>query len=210
MEALGDFAATLRARALPLGLIGESDSGRIWDRHVMDSLRGLACMRATDGTVADLGSGAGLPGIPLAIALPRVRFTLVEPRRRRAAFLEAVVQDLGLSNVVVAPVRAQEVSPGVDVCLARALASPETSWRWAAPLLGPGGRLLYWAGRSWERGREERLALAGATIEICSKPEFQWQGPLVIMTRSFTPSPKDHEPTRRSVRRDAEGPSAEH
>jgi 16S rRNA (guanine527-N7)-methyltransferase len=210
IELLRRFTATLRERAVPLGLISESDSERIWDRHVVDSLRGLACLGTEDRAAVDLGSGAGLPGIPLAIVLPKVSFTLVEPKRRRIAFLEAVTQELGLANVAVAPVAAEQAASGVQVCLVRALAPPRESWRMASPLLSPRGRVVYWAGRTWGEEDIGHLAKLGASAEICLKPEFQWQGPLVIMARSSHTSLKDHEPTRRSVRRDAEGPSAQH
>jgi len=197
---LNDFARVLRGRAVPLGLVSESDAERIWDRHVLDSLRGLACLGTEDRAAVDIGSGAGLPGIPLAIAVPTMSFSLVEPKRRRAAFLETVTQELGLANVSVVPARAEEAGSDVDLCLARALAPPAESWRTAAVLLSQTGRLIYWAGRSWGEEELEQLARMGATAEICLKPEFQWQGPLVIMTRSSPHFPKkDHEPTRRSV-----------
>jgi hypothetical protein len=89
----------------------------------------------------------------------------------------------------VAPVRAEESGSDGDLCLARALAPPAESWRTAAVLLSQTGRLIYWAGRSWGEGELEQLARVGATAEICLKPEFQWQGPLVIMTRSSPPLP---------------------
>jgi 16S rRNA (guanine527-N7)-methyltransferase len=190
IELLTEFATALRDRAIPLGLVAGSDADRIWDRHVLDSLRGLACMRAEDRAALDIGSGAGLPGIPLAIALPSVSFVLVEPRRRRAAFLESVSQQLGLGNVSVAPLRADQAGSGVGLSLARALAPPEKSWRMAAPLLSPTGRLVYWAGRTWGDDEIEQLNRLGVKVKICSKPEFQWQGPLVIMIRSFTSSPE--------------------
>jgi 16S rRNA (guanine527-N7)-methyltransferase len=187
------YSGLLRERGIPLGLISENDAGRLWDRHVLDSLRGLACIGPADQSAVDLGSGAGLPGIPLAIALPTVRFTLVEPKRRRAGFLEAVAQTLGLANVSVAPVTAEEMRTVADLCLARALASPTTSWRKAASLLSPRGRLVYWAGRTWDDGEVDRLARIGVKAEICLKHEFQWQGPLVIMSFVSTTSPRTNE-----------------
>jgi 16S rRNA (guanine527-N7)-methyltransferase len=186
---LTEFARILKTRAVPLGLVSESDAERVWDRHVMDSLRGLACLGTEDRAAVDIGSGAGLPGIPLAIAVPTMSFSLVEPKRRRAAFLEAVTQELGLANVSVTPVRGQEAGPDVDLCLARALAPPAESWRTAAAMLSLTGRLVYWAGRSWGNEDLEQLTRVGAMAEICLKPEFQWQGPLVIMTRSSPPLP---------------------
>jgi 16S rRNA (guanine527-N7)-methyltransferase len=190
---LQGYEALLRERAVPMGLVSEADAGRLWDRHVLDSLRGLACLSGPGSQVADLGSGAGLPGIPLAIASPGFRFTLVEPKRRRAAFLESVTQRLELDNVSVAPIRAEDAGFQVDMCLARALAPPVESWRRAVRILARGGRLLYWGGRTWDSGEVERLARSGATAKICLKPEFQWQGPLVIMSSVSTTSPKDDD-----------------
>lgn len=175
----------LRERAVPLGLVSESDAGRLWDRHILDSLRGLTCMEEADRLAYDIGSGAGLPGIPLAIVRPAIRFSLVEPKRRRAAFLEMAVQTLKLPNVAVLPLRADAVGGAADLCLARALAAPTDTWARASSLLSERGRLLYWAGRNWSDDEVQRLARSGAKAEICLKPEFQWQGPLVIMTSVF-------------------------
>lgn len=185
MTLLRAYAGLLRDQAVPLGLISEGDADQVWDRHILDSLRGLACIDSADQSALDLGSGAGLPGIPLAIVLTRVRFTLVEPKQRRAGFLEAVTQTLGLTNVSVAPTPAEEMDTAADLCLARALAPPTTSWRKAASLLSPQGRLVYWAGRTWNDGDVDHLARIGARAEICLKREFQWQGPLVIMSFVF-------------------------
>jgi 16S rRNA (guanine527-N7)-methyltransferase len=192
-DLLRRYEALLREQAVPLGLVSEADAGRLWDRHVLDSLRGLACLSGSGPHVADMGSGAGLPGIPLAISSPAVRFTLIEPKRRRVAFLELVTQQLELANVSVAPIRAEDADFSVDICLARALASPAESWRRGAGILGAQGRLLYWAGRTWSSRDAEEVLRLGALAEICLKPEFQWQGPLVIMSSVSTTSPKDDE-----------------
>lgn len=179
------YVDLLRAKAVPLGLISESDASRLWDRHILDSLRGLAGVEEADQSAFDIGSGAGLPGIPLAIARPAIRFSLVESKRRRAAFLEMVVQALKLPNVSVLALRAEAVGGVADLCLARALAAPTDTWRAASSLLSDRGRLVYWAGRSWSDDEVQRLARIGAKAKICLKPEFQWQGPLVIMTSVF-------------------------
>jgi 16S rRNA (guanine527-N7)-methyltransferase len=182
-DRLRAYTGLLVEKAVPLGFVAASDAGRLWDRHVLDSLRALSCSRASDLMVVDVGSGAGLPGIPLAIARPEARFTLAEPKQRRAALLEAIVVSLKLENVSVAARRAEELDLRADLCLSRALAGPAESWRRASPLLVRGGRLVYWAGRSWEESEIERLGAVGAKAEICLDAEFQWQGPLVIMSR---------------------------
>jgi 16S rRNA (guanine527-N7)-methyltransferase len=188
-ELLQRYASLLSERAIPLGLIAGADADRLWERHVLDSLRGVACADQDEPTAFDVGSGAGLPGVPLAIALPRTRFTLIEPKQRRAAFLELVAETLGLPNMTVASVQSSEMSRKTGLCMARALGSPVASWRAASSLLEEGGRLLYWAGRTWGDAAGQ-LAAIGVRAKICLEHEFQWQGPLVIMTRFSTESPR--------------------
>ena len=132
--------------------------------------------------MVDLGSGAGLPGIPLAIALPSVRLVLVEARTRRGAFLEMAVDELGLANVTVHVGRIQDLDEQADVCLARAFGPPLTSWRAAERVLRPGGHLVYFAGATWSAGDHEReLRAAGIRAEICAPRSFNSQGPVVMM-----------------------------
>lgn len=186
---LRQYASLLTERGTPLGLVSRRDADRLWERHVLDSLRGIACVAPDEATAFDVGSGAGLPGVPMAIALPEIRFTLIEPKQRRAAFLELVAEALRLSNVVVAAAPTEAIPTKTRLCLARALGSPTASWRAASALLEEGGRLLYWAGRTWDDAAAEQVAAAGATAEICLEHEFQWQGPLVIMTGFSTHFP---------------------
>src|SRR5436305_7348770 len=98
---LDQLAATerlLQRIAIPRGMIATADAPRLWERHILDALRGAPELPAA-ASVADIGSGAGLPGLPLAIAEPTASFVLIEPRAGRAAFLEAAVEELELSNV---------------------------------------------------------------------------------------------------------------
>lgn len=183
VEGLRTYSSLLGERAIPLGLISATDADRLWERHILDSLRGMACVASDEDRAFDVGSGAGLPGIPLAIALPRTRFALVEPKARRAGFLELVAETLQLPNVTVIPLRAGDVRSKAGLCLSRAVGSPAASWRVASPLLTDGGRLLYWAGRTWSDDAQAPLAELRVRAEICLEREFQWQGPLVIMSR---------------------------
>jgi 16S rRNA (guanine527-N7)-methyltransferase len=176
---LREFEALLSGVALPRGLIGPADAGRIHERHVLDSLRAVHCLRPHDVEVADLGSGAGLPGIPLAIARPDCRVTLVESQSRRVAFLELAVDELGLANVRVDHERAETAGLSVDVVVSRALASARRSWELARPNLGTGGSLLYFAGRSWSTG--DGASAPEVSYEICISGSFPWQGPIVRM-----------------------------
>ena len=154
------------------------------ERHVRDSLRALKCLAPADRLLVDIGAGAGLPGIPVAIVESHREVVLVEPQHRRAAFLELAVAELGLTNVSVEVARAEALALKGDVCFARALAPPPKAWRLAEPLLRPGGRLLYFAGRTWSPSAEVNLHGIGVETRACAPPEFAWQGPIVMMART--------------------------
>ena len=127
-------------------LISCRDGAELVERHLLDSLAcAWPCGAARD--VADLGSGAGLPGIPLAIVDPARRVVLVEPRRRRASFLRQVRRELQLDHVEVRQMRVEDLDPTsgispVDVAIARAVWSDDVGATVAAPWLRPGGVLL--------------------------------------------------------------------
>jgi 16S rRNA (guanine527-N7)-methyltransferase len=174
------YGELLRARAVPLGLIGERDEDRILVRHVLDSLRAAGAVETSEQLACDLGSGAGLPAIPVAVAHPIMTVLAVESRRTRAAFQEFVLAELGLTNLEVHWGRAEELSGPFDVCFARAFAPLERSWQVAEPLLGPGGRLIYFAGRSETRLPE----LPGASsAELRQVPLLDSPGALAIIKR---------------------------
>jgi 16S rRNA (guanine527-N7)-methyltransferase len=147
------------------------------DVHLADSLVALphldaALAAARAELVADLGSGAGLPGIPLATARPGVSFELVEATQRKCRFIDQVVRQLGLSNVSAVCGRAEEL-PGKGMresygaVLARALAPLPTLVEYAAPLLGEGGQLLAWKGRP---DPDEERAGAKAAAQVGLEP----------------------------------------
>lgn len=179
LDTLAAYEEAVRERAIPRGFVGEGDVGRLWERHIRDSLRAVPYLHS-DSWVADLGSGAGLPGIPLSIAMPSCSFTLVELRRGRVAFLESVVDDLGLTNVQVFLGKADRVEGRFEVCLARAFADPAGSWTAADPLLQEGGRLIYWAGAGFE---ESGLGELGISWRVSTPSGLAESGPLVIMGR---------------------------
>lgn len=185
---LGAFVDLLRQWAVPLGMVAGTDSARIRERHVEDSLRALACL-ANASSLADVGSGAGLPGVPLAIARPDLEVVLIEPRRPRAAFLELCLETLGLRNARVVCRRSSTADVRVDICLARALGDAATSWSVAEPVLRPDGKLVYFAGRSWRDHAGLALQERGLVVEICAAPSFPWQGPLVKIGRGESEQP---------------------
>jgi len=184
-RALASYEALLRQRAVLLGLVGESDADRVGERHVYDSLRAAAVLSDSDSLVVDIGSGAGLPGIVLAIARPHIRVVLIEPKHRAVGFLELAIQRLGLSNVEVRAERIEDVDLETDVATARAFGSLERSWAAAVPVLRPGGRLVYFAGEGLED--PEGVAMAVTDPEqpksVLVERVVAGSSPLVIMTR---------------------------
>jgi 16S rRNA (guanine527-N7)-methyltransferase len=178
IDRLEAYEALLRERALPYGMVSARDAPRLRDRHVIDSLRAAATVGPADRTAYDLGSGAGLPGMVVAVACPALFVTLVEPRRFRIAFLELVVDRLGLSNARVHGGRVESLSERVDLCFARAFAGPADSWQASKPLLSPGGRLVYFAGAGFQPGTVPE----GVTSTIVTTSALARSGPLVIMS----------------------------
>ena len=139
------YVARLASDGVTRGLIGPREVPRLWERHVLNSAA-VAEAVPEAARVVDVGSGAGLPGIPLALARPDLRMTLVEPMARRVEFLEEVVAGLGTPWRVVRG-RAEErsvvtaVGP-VDVVTARAVASLPRLVGWCRGLLRPGAQLV--------------------------------------------------------------------
>jgi 16S rRNA (guanine527-N7)-methyltransferase len=134
------------------------------DRHVADALSALAAPElARAATIADLGSGAGVPGLVLACALPSADVRLVEATHRKCAFIAAAAQEMGLANATVVCRRVEEWAEGAGAhgaVTARALAPQPVALEYAAPLLRPGGVFVDWRGRR-DPG-EERAAAAAA------------------------------------------------
>lgn len=170
----------LRERAVPAGMIAARDADRLRERHILDCLRAAAVVDPEDRIGVDLGSGAGLPGLVIAIATPGLRMTLVEIRSRRVAFCELAVERLGLPNVRVLRERIEHVREKADVCFARALAPLPEAWRLAEPVLRPGGRLVYFAGRG---ARGPFRAHGARCMSTVNTPVLEGSGPLVIMGR---------------------------
>ena len=144
------YAELLAGAGVERGLIGPREVPRLWDRHLVNC--GLLGPELAAGdSVADVGSGAGLPGLAIAVLRPDVAVTLIEPMLRRTTFLEEAVQALGLGNVTVRRARAEDaedLAGRFDVVTARAVAPLAKLARWTVPLLRPGGRLLALKGSS--------------------------------------------------------------
>jgi 16S rRNA (guanine527-N7)-methyltransferase len=139
----GEYARLLAGAGVERGLIGPHEVPRLWERHLINSAA-VAGLVPRPGSLVDLGSGAGLPGVVLALLLPDVHVTLLEPMLRRAAFLRECVTELGLANAEVCRARAQDVAgkTAADAVTARAVAPLSQLAELALGLLRPGGVVL--------------------------------------------------------------------
>ena len=154
------YTADLARRGEELGLIGPLELPRLWTRHILNSA--LLAPLLSPGVVGDIGSGAGLPGIVLAIARPDVSFVLIEPMERRVDWLTAESASLGLDNVRVVRARAEETKLDwpLDQVTARAVSALSTLIPLAAPLVKAGGEMIFLKGARVE----EELAKAAKAI----------------------------------------------
>jgi len=158
------YAELLATGGIGRGLIGPREAGRLWDRHLLNCAV-VADLIPRRCTLLDIGSGAGLPGIVLALLLPDVQVTLLEPMARRVAFLDECLADLGLRNVTVLRGRAEEIRGqfAADVVTARAVAPLDRLASLAMPLIRPGGMVLALKG---ERAAAEADAAAPVLREL--------------------------------------------
>ena len=206
------YTELLATEGVVRGLIGPREAPRLWDRHVLNSAV-LGEVVPDGASVCDIGTGAGLPGLVVAIARPDVQMTLVEPLLRRTTFLEEVVSELGLDHVRVVRARAEEVhgTETFDVVTSRAVAPLERLLGWSMPLVAPAGALVAMKGQSVH----EEIASASAFLHTwrCGVPEVLEVGmdvvepPTTVVRVSWAdPSrigwPLAREAKRRRPRRD--------
>lgn len=169
------YAALLATEGVLRGLIGPREAPRLWERHLVNCAL-LADELPEGASVCDIGSGAGLPGLVLAIARPDLRVTLVEPLLRRTTFLEEAVELLALEGVQVVRARADALhgERRFDVVTARAVAPLERLLGWAMPLVEPTGALVAMKGES------ASAEVEAATSELqrwgCAPPELHVLG----------------------------------
>jgi 16S rRNA (guanine527-N7)-methyltransferase len=199
------FAELLAAVGVERGLIGPREVDRLWDRHLLNSAV-IADVISEGARVVDLGSGAGLPGIPLCVARPDLKVTLLEPMARRVAWLTEVVDTLALSATVVRgraeePAIKQQLS-GADVVIARAVAPLARLWGWSAPLLRRGGHLIALKGDSAdvevERDGAEILRKGGSHpfVERCGVNVLEVPTTIIVVERV---DPKSEQRVREGV-----------
>lgn len=147
-EPIKRYVDILADRGISWGLIGPREADRLWDRHILNSVA-MADLVPDGVSVIDVGSGAGLPGIPLAIRRSDLQVTLLEPLLRRATFLDEAVTELGLGDRVrVVRARAEDHDGQYDVVTARAVAPLPRLLTWCLPLMGSVGELLALKGSS--------------------------------------------------------------
>lgn len=148
---LREFLALLQRWNARINLVADRDEESLWQRHVLDSLQLAPLLPSGGGPIVDLGSGAGFPGLILALASNRPTH-LVESDRRKAAFLIEAARTLGLSEVKIHPTRIEAaILPPAAVVSARALAPLPDLLRHAQRLLAPGGTALFPKGRTAEQ-----------------------------------------------------------
>jgi 16S rRNA (guanine527-N7)-methyltransferase len=170
------YAELLITVGITRGVIGPREAGRIWERHLLNSAV-LGTLIAPQSRVVDLGSGAGLPGLPIAIARPDVAMTLLEPMQRRVAFLNECVQELELGNVSVVQGRAESPLPKrsplarqADYVVVRAVASLDRLIKVGFELLADNGSLLALKGSTAAGELEEVRRVMTVDAELLTVP----------------------------------------
>lgn len=147
-KTIRQYVDILASRRVDWGLIGPREIGRLWERHILNSIA-LESLIPEGCRVADVGSGAGLPGIPLAILRPDLEMILIEPMLRRSNFLTEAIDELGLDDrVSVVRGRAEDADLHVDIVVSRAVAKLATLINWTTDLIVDSGSLLALKGQS--------------------------------------------------------------
>jgi 16S rRNA (guanine527-N7)-methyltransferase len=170
-QVISRYVDILTSTAVDRGLLGPREADRVWDRHILNCAA-LSSLIAADSSVADVGSGAGLPGIPLALLRPDLRVTLIEPLLRRFTFLEETVEQLGIADrVQVVRSRAEDHHQSYNFVVARAVAPVVRLIGWCDPLRAKGGVVLALKGESAAdevAAAERQLNAAGLVAEVLS------------------------------------------
>jgi 16S rRNA (guanine527-N7)-methyltransferase len=195
------YADLLASAGVERGLIGPREVPRLWERHLLNCAV-VAPAIEPDASIADIGSGAGLPGLVLALCRPDLQVTLVEPMLRRVRFLEEAVSSLGVERVEVVRARAEElkVDHGYDVVTARALAPLDRLGRWCLPLVRTGGTLLALKGESATVELEaafstlQRLGATDAHVAIYGEGVLEVPTRVVVISTASTPAPGGSAP----------------
>lgn len=200
------YARLLASAGVERGLLGPREVARIWDRHLMNSAAVGELLNKGE-RIVDIGSGAGLPGIPLAIARPDLDIVLLEPLLRRSEFLDEAVAELGLAAEVVRG-RAEEPwvreqCGGRDAAVSRAVAALDKLTKWSMPLLRPDGRMIAIKGerapRELQEHRRVMAAMGAADVSVvtCGANYLHPPSTVVVARRG---KHTNHRPPRTSNR----------
>lgn len=209
LPAVVRFTEMLARHGVERGLIGPREVERLWDRHVLNSAV-VSELLPPECRLVDVGSGAGLPGIPLALARPDIDVVLLEPMARRITWLEDIVEQLGLRATVVRG-RAEEASvrkrlAGCDAVTARAVAPLARLAEWCLPLLRGGGKLLALKGAgAMEEVARDAVAVARAggrrpEVVSCGDGVLEVPTTVVVVERDVTSRGRDEGRQRRKDR----------
>ena len=204
LEKLGDYLARLLAMNEHMNLTAIVDPTAAWAKHVLDALTLLPLLQElrAGARLADIGSGGGVPGIPLAIARPDLKVTLIEATQKKAAFLVAVAAALGLSQVTVRAARAEELAlgelrGGFDVVTARAVGKLSALVPIAAPLARAGGLLLLVKGQRADEELAAAVKILTKQHTIHEKTIATPTGRIVVLRRIQSP---DKEPDKKPAK----------
>jgi 16S rRNA (guanine527-N7)-methyltransferase len=203
----GQYAELLASAGVERGLIGPREADRLWERHLLNSAA-VGELVPEGARVVDAGSGAGLPGIPLALARPDLQVTLVEPMLRRTEYLREVIERLDLPIEVI---RGRIQDPGVvqrigevDAVVCRAVAALDKLIEWCLPVVVRGGRLLAIKGERAEeevaRLRQNWARIGAGNIEVvrCGRDYLDPPATVVVVEKN---QPASRRPTRPRGRR---------
>jgi 16S rRNA (guanine527-N7)-methyltransferase len=210
------YADWLAEAGVVRGLIGPREVPRLWERHLLNCAV-VADAIPQGASVADVGSGAGLPGVVLAVRRPDLRVTLIEPLLRRTTFLQEVVDDLGLDQVEVVRGRAEELhgTRRFDVVTSRAVAPLERLLAWCLPLCAPGGAVLAMKGASaseelaglpWPRADEAATVLTLGADQIVVPTTAVRVDAARARELGWVPSRSSRRPRPRSTQRKGRRP----
>lgn len=203
------YADLLAGAGVERGLLGPRELDRLWERHILNSAAVIELL-GEDWRVVDIGSGAGLPGLPVAIARPDLAVTLVEPMLRRTEFLEEAVAELGIdANVIrgrAEDAHVRSAVGGADAVLSRAVAGLDKVTRWSLPLLAPGGVMVALKGERAETEISENIggmtALGATDVHVarCGGGRGYPATTVVMATRTDRPEARRRGRPERSRR----------
>ena len=191
------YADLLASAGVERGLIGPREVPRLWERHLLNCAV-VAPALEPESTVADVGSGAGLPGMVFALCRPDLRVTLIEPTARRVRFLEEAIATLGLGQVRIQRARAGELPDDdrYDTVTARAVAPLDRLAQWCVPLIRSGGMLLALKGESASQELDSAFSTLQRLGATDARVELYGEGVLRVPTRAVvvtigSPQPED-------------------